>query len=371
MSILSSVDNEEALGRGLEAWWLTRHPDSKFEIVDVKAPSDSNGYSNEIVKLDVIRAGRREDHILRLPPSHTSLFPTYDLERQYAFMHGLEGAKNLPMPKCYGYERDKSFLGRPFIVMEYVAGDIPSDQPQFLQEGWVLDATDEQRSRMWLGSIGVITALSHVPLTDQMLAEVDWPVSAETRLEKLLTHYQGLINWAAERSRPIDFPLLDELGVWLRRNAPPESEPSIVWGDGRPGNIIYRDFEPIALLDWELAYIGDPSADLCWMLIMQRYYERQLMMSGKSGKRLGGFLSDGESLEQYNRQAQQPIENYRYFWLLSAYRFAAITQRFCGMLHEFGAMTEAEMTAMRRCPHLIDDIEAVFGDENHDALFGE
>ncbi|RYY25360.1 MAG: phosphotransferase family protein [Sphingomonadales bacterium] len=367
MSILSTLGTDELLRAALEDW--LRRQDPKISVQALRSPGDGNGYSNETHVVDLTAAGKARRHILRLPPEHVSLFPRYDLSKQYAFMEALQGRDNVPMARCVGLEPDASVLGRPFFVVDFIEGLVPPDNPTFLEAGWVVDATDEQRKTLWTSTIDAIAALSHVEPSAQLLSQVDWPSNTTPRTLQLLDHYQGLIDWAVETSCPIDFPLLDDLGAYLRESAPPEAEPAIVWGDARPGNIIYRDCLPVALLDWELAYIGNPAEDLAWMLTMQRFYERRLMRAGRSGKRLGGFLGDAETVDYYNARARRPITNWRYYWLLSAYRHLAISQRFAGMMHEFGAYDAEEMMRMRLVPDLFEDVAAVLGDEQHDAFF--
>jgi len=60
----------------------------------------------------------------------------------------------------------------------------------------------------------------------------------------------------------------------LAATMPPNARSVLNWGDSRPGNIIYRDFAPVAVLDWEMAGIGPPEADLAWATFFQRFYGR-------------------------------------------------------------------------------------------------
>lgn len=368
MSVLSNSETDEELRAGIEEWLRRQDPTSEISVDALRSPGDANGYSNDTHVVELTVAGRGRRYILRLPPKHASLFPHYDLSKQYAFMEALQGHDCVPMAHCVGVEPDASVLGQPYFIVDFVEGLVPPDTPTFLEEGWVVEATDEQRQTLWTSTIDAIAALSHVEPGQQLLTQVDWPSRATPRTLQLLDHYKALIDWAVETSCPIDFPLLDDLGAYLRNNAQPECEATIVWGDARPGNIIYRDYRPVALLDWELAYIGNPAEDLAWMMTMQRFYERKLMRSGRSGKRLGGFLSNSETLEYYNARARHPITNWRYFWLLSAYRHLAISQRFGAMLHEFGVCDAEEMLRIRLVPDLFDDVASVLGDEKHDAF---
>ena len=73
-------------------------------------------------------------------PRATALFPVYDLELQARIMQVLGDKAVVPVPRVVEYVADTQFLGSPFLVMERVAGRIPSDNPPFVISGWVHDA---------------------------------------------------------------------------------------------------------------------------------------------------------------------------------------------------------------------------------------
>ena len=80
-----------------------------------------------------------------------------------------------------------------------------------------------------------------------------------------LDRYERFLRWA-EDDRP--HALAREALTWLRTNAPaaPAPGPALVWGDARLSNVVYRDFEVVAVLDWEMATVGDPLLDLGWWI---------------------------------------------------------------------------------------------------------
>ena len=57
----------------------------------------------------------------------------------------------------------------------------------------------------------------------------------------------------------------------------------VSWGDARIGNIIYRDFEPVAVLDWEMAGLGPPALDLGWMIYLHRFFQDLAEQMGMKG----------------------------------------------------------------------------------------
>jgi aminoglycoside phosphotransferase (APT) family kinase protein len=376
MTILTSQNNSVTdLRQRLETWArgldLTGNP----RVLSCEAASAVNGYSNETYCVRLTRAGETEMLVLRLPPGGPGLFPDYDIGRQYAFMSGLYDAPGVPMPRCRALEPDSSALGRPFLLVDYEKGQIPSDQPLYLNGGWVVEATDAERAKLWRGSVEALAALSKVRWSGERLAAVDWPDRNRSRTEQHLELFDRWAKWADHKFPLLDRPLMRELRVWLQRNRPNDEEPGVVWGDARPGNIIYRNFTPVALLDWELAAIGDPEFDISYLLIMQRFSENQsksenqLTTDSKTPQRIGGFMSDADTIEHYNQRAFRPVRHYRYYWLLNAYKIYCMVQCFGSLLFSVAAIGMDDVEGVRKLPYLWDDVDMVFGSSAHSALF--
>ncbi|MGC7299317.1 phosphotransferase, partial [Mycobacteroides abscessus subsp. massiliense] len=92
----------------------------------------------------------------------------------------------------------------------------------------------------------------------------------ETGLDAHVRRTHEFYEWV--RGDGPTIPLIDHGFEWLRENWPEESLSGVgrsidvvSWGDSRPGNVIYRDFEPVALLDWEMASVGPRELDLGWI----------------------------------------------------------------------------------------------------------
>ncbi|XGU18600.1 phosphotransferase [Rhodococcus sp. 3Y1] len=82
--------------------------------------------------------------------------------------------------------------------------------------------------------------------------------------------------------QPTDQDLLDRARFRLDRSELSVDSGSAVlcWGDSRIGNVIYRDFEPAAVLDWEMATLGPRELDLGWMIFQHRFFEDLAAMAG-------------------------------------------------------------------------------------------
>jgi aminoglycoside phosphotransferase (APT) family kinase protein len=370
MPIVAGDDSALAdLRHRLGIWFSRPNQAGNPRIIDVAFASSANGYSNETYRVTLERAGKTETLILRLPPARESIFAKYDIGRQYTFMHALQDAPGVPMAACRWLEPDPSVLGRPFFLVDHTDGQIPSDEPMYLRGGWVIDASDEERSALWQSSVDALVALSKVRWSGAQLAAVDWLDRGRSRTE---LHLELIASWAAWGSAGLPHaepPLLRELGKWLKSNRPADGEPGVVWGDARFGNIIYRDFKAVALLDWELAVIGDPGIDLSYMLVMHRINDNQIKVNGKTAPRNSGFWNDADTIEYYNRHAAKPLRHIRYYWLLNGYKLLCIIQGVARALLKHGVMDEEQAGGFRKYEYLYCDLELVFGHEDHSALF--
>lgn len=328
MAIVDSGDADlGVLAERLQSW-VRRQPGAQAaHISGLRSASEANGFSNATYRFTLSRPGAADEAlILRLPPARTGLFPSYDMARQYAFMDRLHGEAGLAMARCRWLEQDPAALGRPFYVAEFVAGETASDQPKYLCEGWIVDADVAQRRRLWDSSVQQLVQLARVRWHGEQLASLDWADRQRPRLTQHLAMWSRMGAWGAQQLPTQDDPFFNALGAWLLAHRPHEERPGIVWGDSRFGNILYRDFEPVALLDWELAVIGDPLTDLAYMLFhvfLTELYHGDL---GAPAPRLSGFRGDEATVALYCEATQRPARDYRYHWLFNAYKMLCIWQ---------------------------------------------
>ncbi len=149
-----STRDLDDLRRRLTTWLTTQLGDgSDPEISDLVAP-EANGMSSDTFLFDVAHRseGGRADLacVGRMEPEATAtpVFPTYDFAAQAAAMRLVGEHTGAPVPTVHFFEEDRDVLGSPFLVMGRVEGQVPPDVLPYTFEGWVLDATDEERRRM-------------------------------------------------------------------------------------------------------------------------------------------------------------------------------------------------------------------------------
>jgi len=343
--------------------WLRRQPGcADARLSGLRQASQANGFSNETYRFTLSVDGRGDEElILRLPPARTGLFPDYDMARQYAFMERLQAEPALAMARCRWLEQDSAALGRPFCVSEFVAGETASDQPKYVCGGWIVDATASQRQRLWDGSVDQLVQLAQVRWHGERLASLDWTDRQSPRLAQHLALWERLGDWGASGLPPIEDDVRKPLAAWLRAHRPSEELPGIVWGDARFGNILYRDFRPVALLDWELAVIGDPMTDLAYLLFHVFLTELYHADPEAASPRLSGFRSDAETVARYCEATQRSPRHYRYYWLFNAYKMLCIWQCKAALMRRCGVWSLEEAQEAQRAERLRPWIEQVLG----------
>ena len=344
------------LGRRFEAW-LQRQPGGAGRAVTtVDQASRANGFSNETYRLTL--SAPLESIILRLPPARTGLFPGYDLPRQYAFMQQLHARPGLRLPPCRWLETDPAYLGRPFFVTACIAGDVAPDRPCYVREGWLHDATPVQQRRLWDGTVSQLARLAQVRWRGAALHRLDWPDRGTPRVRQHISHWQRLAAWGRSQLPTEDTHFADALCQWLLDHAPRNERAGVVWGDARFGNVIARDFEPVALLDWELAVIADPMLDIAYFLFHQFLME---LLHGDAGTatRFAGFRGDEETLGRWCDAAQRSPRGYRWCWLFNAWKILCIWECKAALLLRSGHSTVDEALEVRRGARLLPHIERV------------
>ena len=163
-------------------------------------------------------------------------------------------------------------LGQPFYVMDRVDGVIPSDHPPFTHGGWLFDATPAQQGRARRRS--ALTVLAELHKLDWREARLRVPRASRVRRDAVRAAARLLHDDARAGRRP------DARCRSSTRRSPGSSQhrpahepaPSLTWGDARIGNMIFRDFRPVAVLDWEMVTLGPGEVDLAWWLVLDRYH---------------------------------------------------------------------------------------------------
>ena len=121
-------------------------------------------------------------------------------------------------------------------------------------------------------------------------------------------------------------PLIDATFAWLEENFPEEEGPTVLsWGDSRIGNMMYRDFQPVAVLDWEMACLGPPELDVSWLAYSHRVFEEITAVFELPG--MPDFLQADDLCATYEQLTGYRCNDLEWFMMHGAVQFAIVFLR--------------------------------------------
>jgi len=319
----------------LGEWLATKLPDAiGLSISELSGPA-ATGFSNDTLLFDATwtEAGtaRTEGLVARIKPSGYQIFPEIDVALQHRVMKILGEHTDVPVPRMWWLEEDERVLGAPFFLMSRVDGDIPADNPPYTMGGWVFDARPDQRERLWWTGFEAMAKVHRLDWRALGFDFLDHPELGKRGLDQQLTYYERYLEWAARgKPQPIAEAALD----WVKTNRPSDEEPpALCWGDSRISNQIFRDFECVAVLDWEMVTLGNPEQDLGWWIFLDRHFTEGLGID-----RPPGFPSYDATVARYQELTGHTVRHLDFYQVFAGLRFAVIMMRVAQMAIEYELM---------------------------------
>jgi aminoglycoside phosphotransferase (APT) family kinase protein len=255
----------------------------------------------------------------------------------------------VPVPKLWFAEANHDVLGVPFYVMARVPGRPAPDHPPYNADGWIKDLDPPRRRLVWDNGLECMAALHRIDWHEGF-EFLDDPAKGTTGLDQLLTHLEASLEWAAA-GRPQ--PTADAGMAWIRDHQPTDPPVAVLWGDARPGNILYADDQSVAaVLDWEMASLGPPEADLGWWLFMDRFWAE-----GFGLVPLDGLPTRDETVEFFASALGRPLGDVHYYEALGALRMSIILVRaFDLMIEEGGVPPDTDLVTNNPATHILADL---------------
>lgn len=195
---------------------------------------------------------------LRKDPGAGLLRELSDLKEQYRVLQALESTA-APTPKVYWYEEDTSILGGPFFVMEKVEGEVPNPWSKVGKQYYAEAAT---RSKLPKSFVEALASLHNLDWKAAGLDFLGIPGPGNNFALREIAKWESLIQQSLRKPEPV----LTEVLMWLKANAPKAQRLAFVHGAYRTGNLIVKDDAIAAIIDWELQVIGDPMYDVTYVL---------------------------------------------------------------------------------------------------------
>jgi aminoglycoside phosphotransferase (APT) family kinase protein len=251
--------------------------------------------------------------VLRRPPLGHVLATAHDMAREYRVMSALAPTR-VPVPAMVTLCEDPGVIGAPFYVMEFVEGAI-------LRRTKDTNRLDErQRTALAHRLIDTLADLHEVDPADVGLSDFGHP---DGFLERQVRRWTQQL----QRSRSRDIPGLDDLADELATNVPASQRASVVHGDYRLDNVLVGpDQEIRAVLDWEMATLGDP---LCDLGLLPVYAAPVPGVAGIVSDGMGphnGFPSIESLIDRYADRAGLDVSHLSWYTALGYYKLAVICE---------------------------------------------
>ncbi len=306
-----------------------------------KARSLGGGTQNILLKFEF--AGR--NFVLRRPPRHPRVDSDDTMRREMRVLAALAGSA-VPHPALIRGCPEKNVIGTAFYLMEPIDGFNPTAglPPLHAQDPMI-------RRRMGLALVEGIAALGAIDYHAAGLADFGRPENylhrQVARWRAQLNGYHQFAGWPG----PQRMPGVEQVADWLEANRPARFTPGIMHGDYHMANVMYRFDGPelAAIVDWELATIGDPLIDLAWLLATWPEGAAPLPGAIAAIDPWVGFPSAEELIEHYRERTDRDLTDIRWYAILACYKLGIIVEgtyaRACaGMApHETGEQLHAGM----------------------------
>jgi aminoglycoside phosphotransferase (APT) family kinase protein len=284
----------------------------------VSATVASEGMSDDTWMVDVSTGAGLEQFVVRRYRSGGVLREETDSERHFRILSAIP-SERIPVPEVLWFEPDPEIAGGPFFVMRRVSGRIVVP---WLPEGraFLAEAGEGPLGEEFVSTLAAIHGLEWRGTDLEFLAEEAGAEAADDPTRRV-----EAMRAVVERYRIDPEPVLVDALGWLEHNKPEQLRTALVHGDYRTGNIVFGEDGINAVLDWEFARVGDPAADLAWLLtrtnsmgsdlacyILER--ERVLELYEKHA----GWVPSGESLRFW--EVLEIVRNTS-LWLSSEYNY--------------------------------------------------
>jgi aminoglycoside phosphotransferase (APT) family kinase protein len=276
---------------------------------DLSAKPIGEGHSNVTLALST-------GVVLRRPPRGPLPPSAHDVLREARLLQAL-GRTDVRAPSVLAVCADVDVIGAPFYVMELVGGGVITNSlPAELN-------TPVQRS---LVADELIDALVELHAAQWSAIGLEGFGKPTGYLERQVRRFAGL--W--EHSRTRDLPAVEEVGRWLADNLPQSGPATIVHGDYRLGNVLYAPVSPgsvdspprlAAILDWEMATIGDPLADLGYLLThWHEAGDEPEVFTLQRVTALPGFPDRAELVRRYEQRSGRAMRDVDWYVTLAIWK---------------------------------------------------
>lgn len=253
---------------------------------------------------------------LRRPPERARVASAHDMSREWKILRALSRhpEAGVPVPAALAFCADASLLGAEFYVMGFADGRILRDTAA------AADLSPEQARAATESLVDVNVAMHRMDVDAVGLGDLS---RRDAYVERQLSRWRR--QYEAVKSR--ELPLVDELFHWLSSRVPRQQAVGLVHGDYRFDNTVMSpDFRIRAVLDWELATLGDPVADFGWSIMYWSDPEDDVDFGSPAPTRNPAFPRRREVVELYAKRSGFDLSQLDYFAAFSWWKMACLVE---------------------------------------------
>jgi aminoglycoside phosphotransferase (APT) family kinase protein len=231
---------------------------------------------------------------------------------------------SVPVPRTWWLEADAAPIGAPFFVMERIDGEVPPDvMPYTFGDNWLYDAPRELQQQLQDTTVGVLAELHDIARPTEQFAFLAFDDAGDSPMRRHLAHTQAWYEFAHQGQRS---SLIEEGFAWLEAHWPANEGDAVVsWGDARIGNVMYRDFAPVAVLDWEMAALGPRELDITWLVNAHCVFEHLASRFELPG--MSHFLRLDDVASHYERLTGYTPRDLEFYMTYAAVEWAIVFLR--------------------------------------------
>ena len=297
--------NVEAVTRWFESHIQGAKPPLEFTLI-------AGGHSNLTFKV-TDTAG--QEFVLRRPPLSHVLASAHDMGREHKIISALWSTP-VPVPQALGFCPDPEINGAPFYVMGFVPGVVLHDAEIARKS-----LGESERRATGESFIDVLADLHDVDVDAVGLGDL---AKKQDYIARQLKRWYGQF----QQSKTRELPAIDRVHDVLKAQIPPQERATVVHGDYRLGNCITdpKRAKIVAVLDWEICTLGDPVADVGYVLATWTQSTDPVAGTPGAPSLASGFPNREEILERYAKRSGRDLSKIDYYVAFSLWKSACIVE---------------------------------------------
>lgn len=274
----------------------------------------SGGYSNLTFLVD----SPEGKFALRRPPVGNTVSKAHDMSREFKVLEALKKAGYTKIPNPVLLEENQEILGAPFFIMEFVDGLVLRNK---VPAGSTIDANTFRS--LSENSISTLVQLHQLELKDSGLIQLGKPEG--------YVHRQ-VAGWSDryQKAKTDEIPAMEKTATWLLGNMPKSENTGFIHNDFKYDNLILTRSQPeriLAVLDWEMATVGDPLMDLGTSLAYWAEADDPDILKQFNLTHLPGNLTRTEVIDFYKKRSKLDFKDFLFYYVFGLFKIGVIAQQ--------------------------------------------